>query len=281
MAKKIFSSQEDIQEFISNACAQLSKIKKTLSKKNFSAGREREITFKFAIDDSKDGRKAILKFAPKAWIKMRALVDTFTGEVQWHGLVERESANVFLVKDVLIFPHEATNTTVMSDQEEYEAWLNSLDDDVFDACRLHGHSHVNMCVSPSSTDMEYRRNVLDKAGLPDEQTDLFYIFLITNKREEMSAEIYDLQNNALYSTDEIAFAVVVDENESLADFLDTANNCVKETHFGGNLYTYKPKKPEYTCNSIGKAGGQLSMDDDYDDYEDEDDWFRRIYGGRK
>lgn len=283
MAKKIFSSQEDIQKFLSSARFQLAEMESSLSKKKFQGTNDREITVKFKMDDAKDKRTASIEFMPKAWIKMRALVDTFTGEVQWHGLVERKNINTFIVRDVLIFPHEVTSTTVVSNQTEYEQWLNDLDDEEFNACRLHGHSHVNMGVTPSGTDMAYRHNVLDNFGLPNEQTDLFYIFLITNKREEMSAEIYDLQNNALYSTDEISFDVIVDDDDYLAEFLSEAKSCVKEANYGTSTYAsgkQSAPKAKETARTFagGKKGTQRSYFDDFDD-RDDDDWYRRIYGG--
>ena len=286
MAKKIFTSQKDIENFLVSARSQLAEMEKSLSKKKFQGESDREITVKFKMNDIKDGRKATLLFMPKAWIKMRALVDTFNSEVQWHGLVERKNANTFVVNDVLIFPHEVTGTTVVSDQAEYEKWINDLDDKTFNACRFHGHSHVNMGVTPSGTDMTYRHNVLDNFGLPNKQTDLFYIFLITNKREDMSAEIYDLQNNALYSTDEISIEVVLDDDR-LAEFVSEAKSCVKEAHYSEYPYTPGSKpaaspKGQTASPTKNKKNSQKSMYDgsyyDYDDYDDYEDWHRRVYG---
>lgn len=98
----------------------------------------------------------------------------------------------------------------------------------------------------------------------------------------MSAEIYDLQNNALYSTDEISFDVIVDDDDYLAEFLSEAKSCVKEANYGTSTYAGKQSAPKAkeTARTFagGKKGTQRSYFDDFDD-RDDDDWYRRIYGG--
>ena len=171
-----------------------------------------------------DGRRASLYFTPTAWIKMTALVSEFTTEVQWHGLVRRISADEFEVYDIIVPPHTVTSATVTSDQEKYSDWINSLDDETFNNLRFHGHSHVNMAVSPSVTDMDYRKDVVTQLPKPDVGTDTFYIFLIINKSHDWSAEIYDLTNNALYSTTakEIDMRVLLDGGDTVETFVSDA-----------------------------------------------------------
>ncbi len=195
MAKKIFVSDDDIRQMLERATSQLKKEK-------FQSGNV-ELSMPITSDD----RKAELKFSAKAWFKMYALVHKYSTEVEWHGTVERCNESTFLVKDVLIFPHEVSGATVVSDQKAYEEWLDSLDDDTFNAIRFHGHSHVNMQVNPSSVDMGYRKNMLNNFGTPTGNDDYFYIFIITNKKGDMSSEIYDLTNNALYGTADIKITV--------------------------------------------------------------------------
>lgn len=286
MAKKIFSSQEDINNFLESARSQLLEMEQTLTKKKFQGGNDREVTLKFKMSDAHDNRSAIIEFTTKAWIKMRSLVDSFSSEVQWHGTVMRKNENTFVVKDILIFPHEVTGTTVVSNQEGYEEWLNDLDDETFNACRFHGHSHVNMGVTPSGVDMNYRHNVLDNFGLPNDTTDLFYIFLITNKRGEISAEIYDLQNNALYSTNEIDVDVVVDEDEYLSEFISEAKSVVKDANIAKKpqpeTTKQTDKKPKKQTSYNSPYSYQRDLFDEENDYEDDlySDWHNRVYGGR-
>lgn len=286
MAKKIFSSQEDINNFLESARSQLLEMEQRLTKKKFQGGNDREVTLKFKMSDAHDNRKASIEFTPKAWIKMRSLVDSFSSEVQWHGTVVRKNENTFVVKDILIFPHEVTGTTVVSNQEGYEEWLNDLDDETFNSCRFHGHSHVNMGVTPSGVDMNYRHNVLDNFGLPNDTTDLFYIFLITNKRGEISAEIYDLQNNALYSTNEIDVDVVVDDDEYLSEFISEAKSVVKDANIAKKPQPeptkQTDKKPKKQTSYNSPYSYQRDLFDEENDYEDElySDWHNRVYGGR-
>lgn len=234
MAKKIFASDADIEAFLRSSQAQLLDESRNIKNKKFQSGAE-EIKLSFRLPECKDARKATIEFTEKAWIKIYALVNSYSTEVQWHGIVERVSQNVFRIKDVLVFPHEVTGTTVISTQDEYEKWLDALDNETFNGLRFHGHSHVNMGVSPSGVDMEYRRKILNNFGTPTNTTDYFYIFLIFNKKGEISGEIYDLQNNALYSTDEITILGC----EWLANFLTEAKTLVKErTYSGFGGYSY-------------------------------------------
>lgn len=299
MAKKIFASQESIDDFLRSAQAQLIKETAALKKRKFQTDDEREITLKFKMDEMKDDRKVEVFFTPLAWAKMYSLVTTYSSEVEWHGIVERTGDERFLIKDILIFPHEVTGATVTSNQQEYEVWLNDLDDDTFNALRFHGHSHVNMGVFPSSVDMGYRKNVLNNFGTPVEGTDYFYIFLITNKRGELSGQVYDLKNNVMYTKDsthdEIIIDVVYDDGDTyLSEFLAEAKSVVKEAHHStsssgssqggyggskstptggyGNYYGYgvdsydPPRRgAKVTQRQIGMFG---SEGDEYDDYDD-------------
>lgn len=298
MAKKIFASPESIDEFLRSAQAQLIQETAALKKRKFQTDDEREITLKFKMDEIKDDRKVEVIFTPLAWAKMYSLVTTYSSEVEWHGIVERARDDRFLIKDILIFPHEVTGATVTSNQQEYEAWLNDLDDDTFNALRFHGHSHVNMGVSPSSVDMGYRKNVLNNFGTPVEGTDYFYIFLITNKRGEMSGQVYDLKNNVLYTKDsthdEIIIDVCCDNGDTyLSEFLAEAKNVVKEAHYStpsygspkggygvgknpptgyGGYYGYGVDSYDPPRRGAKVAKRQMGMfgseGDDYDDYDD-------------
>ncbi len=279
MAKKIFCTEADIQAFLQSAEAQLAFARTELKKKKFQNAKEKEVSLVFKVDDGKDDRKATLSFSRKAWIKMYALVNNFTSEVEWHGTVERIDEFTFLIKDILIFPHEATGSTVTTNQKEYEDWLNDLDDETFNSLRFHGHSHVDMGVFPSGVDTSYRNNVLNNFGTPTPETDLFYIFLIANKKGAISAEIYDLQNNALYDTDEITIEVEIDDDEYLCEFMSEAKNAVKAKTYGfngGSTYpvTNPPSAPPQGTSSgskmTSKFKSKYSQDSLFDDVKEDD-----------
>ena len=167
MAKPIYIPQDEAARTIEELKMQ---ILKPYSKYNGSISILTEL--------KKDDRCALIYFTPMAWIKMTALVSEFSTEVQWHGLVRRLSEFEFEIYDILVPPHTVTSATVTSDNEKYSNWINGLDDESFNALRFHGHSHVNMAVTPSVTDKDYRKDVITQLPNPNENNDMFYIFLI-------------------------------------------------------------------------------------------------------
>lgn len=291
MAKKIFATELEIAEFLRSAQAQLIAESHQLKTRKFQNAQADDIILKFKLADVKDDRKATITFSERAWIKTHALIHTYSTEVEWHGVAERIADNSFYIKDILIFPHRVTGATVTSDQKEYESWLDTLDDEIFNSLRFHGHSHVNMSVNPSSVDMEYRKSILNNFGSSPYGENDFYIFLIFNKRKEISGEIYDLKNNAIYSTDEI----IISHNDAewIEDFLREAKSLVKEdrcygvpyaqtTQYTGNKSTNALK--ESTSQQCPKHSAkydatQSSLFDD-DDYPDplDPDYYEKIYG---
>lgn len=296
MAKKIFATETEIAEFLRSAQAQLLVESRNLKKRKFQNDQADGVTLNFKLKEVKDDRKATITFSAQAYMKIFALVHTYSTEVEWHGVVERTAADAFYIKDILIFPHKVTGATVISDQTEYEKWLDTLDNDTFNALRFHGHSHVNMGVTPSEVDMTYRHNILNNFGTPSATSDLFYIFLIFNKKGDISGEIYDLQNNALYSkstnTDEIN--IVVEDCDWLTDFLDEAKRVVTESYsynntgFGSGGYnggnyggsygattTPKTNSPKRGAKAEARQGSLL---DDNDPDPMDDEYYAGVYG---
>lgn len=296
MAKKIFATETEIAEFLRSAQAQLLVESRNLKKRKFQNDQDDGVTLNFKLKEVKDDRKATITFSAQAYMKIFALVHTYSTEVEWHGVVERTAADAFYIKDILIFPHKVTGATVISDQTEYEKWLDTLDNDTFNALRFHGHSHVNMGVTPSGVDMTYRHNILNNFGTPSATSDLFYIFLIFNKKGDISGEIYDLQNNALYSkstnTDKIN--IVVEDCDWLTDFLDEAKRVVTESYsynntgFGSGGYnggnyggsygattTPKTNSPKRGAKAEARQGSLL---DNNDPDPMDDEYYAGVYG---
>lgn len=244
MAKPIYVPQDEATRIIEALRAQI------LNSKCYGSI---DIRQNFKSDD----RCALLYFTPMAWIKMTALVSEFSTEVQWHGLVRRLSECEFEIYDILVPPHTVTAATVTSDQEKYSNWINGLDDETFNALRFHGHSHVNMPVSPSVTDTDYRKDVITQLPKPDENNDTFYIFLIINKSHDWSAEIYDLTYNALYSTTakEIDMMVMLDDGDTVDNFVLEAKKVAVQSvsSYGGKSYgsSYNGYGSSYGGNSYG------------------------------
>ena len=218
MAKPIYLRDSDIDQILQDVKSQLLGMKGAGSidiKKNFT----------------KDDRTAVIYFTPEAWNRVTALVTAFDTEVQWHGCVNRLSEDEYEIYDIFVPPHVVTGASVTSDPARYTEWITSLDDNTLANLHFHGHSHVNMGCSPSSVDMQYRHDIATQLPIPkNDEEDSFYIFLIFNKKGEWSGEIYDVTNNALYSSDEIEIEIYDEEDSLLSIFIDEAKKmAVKET----------------------------------------------------
>lgn len=169
-------------------------------------------------------RKAILYFSEMAWIKMHTLIREFDKEVAWHGVAYRgedKSKDEYFITDILVYPQVVTGATVNTDQDEYTTWLFNHDDDVFPHIRMQGHSHVNMGTTPSVVDNTHQEKILDQL-----EDDMFYIFMIWNKRKEKFIKIYDLEKNVLFETADVTVTVLEDEH-GMEKFLKDAKEMVK------------------------------------------------------
>lgn len=178
--------------------------------------------------------KAILRFTATAYVKMQYLLAKFDSEVAWHGTVERtsEDKSEFLITDILLYPQTVTGTTVNTDQAEYENWLFNLDDDTFNHMRFQGHSHVNMGVTPSGTDLNHQEMLLTQVTDDD-----YYIFAIWNKKNARTIMIYDKKRNLYFDSKDVE----VEIRDDGSDFFDLifTDDVVKErsTTFGTGFYT--------------------------------------------
>lgn len=210
-------------------------------------------------------RKATVLFTEMAWQKMQTLIREFDKEVAWHGVAERcEEKDTYLISDILVYPQEVTGSTVTTDQNEYEMWLMKQEDGVFNNIRMQGHSHVNMSTSPSSVDLNLYDGILSQLD-----SDMFYIFMIYNKRGEKTVKLYDLRENILFETADVT--VAVKEVGDLTGFLEEAKELVvtKTYNYGtgvgtcGNSYpgypsyggysAQKKEEPKKENSSLGKT----------------------------
>lgn len=246
MAKNIYMSNEDIDSVVEELRASLIGMRCCGSV---------NISKQFVSDN----RTATINFTPVAWSKMSALVARYDTEVQWHGKVRRVSDNAFEVFDIIVPPHEVSGTTVVSSYAPYTEWVNSLDDDTFNAIRFHGHSHVNMSVSPSGVDNKYRSDLVTQLPKPTGDMDVFYIFMIVNKSHEWSAEIFDLTNNALYGTNDINIDVQF-EDGSLDEFIDEAKKVAVRAYENraGSYYSYGGSSSSYPTSVTPVYGGKAA-----------------------
>ena len=175
----------------------------------------------------KDEQKARIFFTPMAYLKMVTLINSFDIEVAWHGVGRRyEETGVegdFLIEDIVVYPQTVTSTTVEMDEGEYAQWImDNIEDERFNHIIMQGHSHVNMGTSPSGVDLQHQESIL--AQLTD---DMFYIFLIWNKKLETNTRIYDLENNIYYDDKDISYHLV-DDGDNLNQFITDAKEIVKK-----------------------------------------------------
>lgn len=194
--------------------------------------------------------KAQLHISAHAYAKMMMYVRDTTTEIAWHGTVIR-SDNNYLITNVFLYPQKLSAATVTTDQEQYNKWLEGLDDDTYNALRFQGHSHVNFGATPSGTDLNFYDTILQVLPKND-----YYIFMILNKRGDMTFLIYDLAQNLIYENNDIELHIG-DETENLVHTIDLEKEiyCEKPTiptynGQAGNVYsalTGKPySQPQYT-----------------------------------
>lgn len=160
---------------------------------------------------TKPEEKVEIIFEKEAYKKICALVDTCEKEIAWHGFVKRESEKVFVIIDIAVFPQIVTGSTVDTDDEKYSVWYSQLNDEQYCSCQFHGHSHVNMGVTPSGTDKAYQQAVLEQ------NQSSFYIFGIFNKSKRHWFNIYDKENNVLYEDDDIDVKVYAETEDEWAE----------------------------------------------------------------
>ncbi len=166
--------------------------------------------------------KATLYFTEKAWVKMQFLVMKTDKEIAWHGTAERLDGeeNAYLINDILIYPQSVTGATVNTDQDRYREWWEEFDDDMINSIKMQGHSHVNMGVTPSGTDLTNNEAILAQL-----RQNSFYIFLIWNKRDEQTIKIYDMQKNILFETKDVE-VMVVDGECKIMEFMQEVDELV-------------------------------------------------------
>jgi hypothetical protein len=187
----------------------LSEFSETLNNLKMSDGK---LNYKCSFDYEKC--KATVLLTPEAYRKTVALLSGFSDEVAWHGSVSRSGEHEFTIEDIFVYPQEVTSGTVTTDQEAYTKWLYGLPDEVFNAVRMQGHSHVNMGVNPSGVDDNHRKQILEQL-----EGDMFYIFMIWNKSLSIHTLIYDMANNILYEDKDVEVKQLIEDdmNEFLTD----------------------------------------------------------------
>ena len=206
-------------------------------------------------------------FTDEAADKIWELVDACDKEIAWHGLVKKEK-NTYTIYDILVFPQEVTASTATAKEEEYVMWMNELDDETFNHMRFHGHSHVNMGVTPSGVDTDYQETLANT--VQD-----FYIFGIFNKKRSYNLYLYDMKQNVLFETKDLK-TTLNDHTSTWADeqiekFVTVYKTYPKYygAHVGGNYYYEKQRHAALDKATEIKGQSHLTTHDVLDKAEEE------------
>lgn len=231
MSRPIVLTEEIKKQLQAEFSEVLDKTKMTDGKISYSKG------FKY------ENSNAVVWLTMEAYNKILALVTEFSEEVGWHGTVTRKFSNEFVIEDIFVYPQEVTGSTVNTDQKEYTDWLNSFDNEIFSKLKMQGHSHVNMGVSPSGVDERHREQILGQL-----EKDMFYIFMVWNKKLDIHTLIYDMDKNILYEDKDIE--VKLTGNNGLNDFMADAKEKVQK-------FSAKKNKAETNKRENAKAPKNL------------------------
>jgi hypothetical protein len=158
---------------------------------------------------SKNLTEPTIYITTEAYVKMRTLVDKTATEIGWYGTVTKCPGlqNTYVIEDILVYPQKVTGATCEQDDDKMFEFELSLTDDQVNHKRFHGHSHVNMGVTPSGVDEQFYQDILS-------QVNDYFIITITNKSNAYTVRFYDIENNILYSDVPI---VVLNNNGTTMD----------------------------------------------------------------
>lgn len=162
----------------------------------------------------------------EAFLKMQLYVQQTSTEIAWHGTVTKTDKD-YIIHDVFLYPQKIAATTVQTDQSNYNAWTEELDDETFNNMRFQGHSHVNMGAFPSGTDTNYYNDMIQVLSKND-----FYIFMILNKSGDMYILLYDLAKNIVYNKNDIDVKIIATGTADLIAHInkEKADYCVAPTY---------------------------------------------------
>lgn len=249
MPKPIKITQSLSEQLVEEFIEALKKYKLSDGKLTYS----RQMTY-----DKKDVGNVNVCFTTQAFAKMVTLLHGFSTEVGWHGVVDRVEPDKFVISDILVYPQIVTGVTVDQDQEASQKWymeyMKTQDEDgIFPRIRMQGHSHVNMGVTPSSTDEGFYADILKM--VPDND---YYIFMIFNKRLEHFVKVYDMSTNTLYENDDVTVSVIEDGLDT-AEFLASAKEMVTtKTYTAPSNYKVSESKSKPANSTVGSPAGAAS-----------------------
>lgn len=243
-----------------------------------------EFRRKYTWDTKGKEDKVEITFSTIAFFKMMSLVHGFNTEVAWHGTAFRDEKDPkkFRIEDIIVYPQYVTGGTVNTDQVPYQSWLYSQSDEVFNNLRFQGHSHVNFGTSPSGVDLNHQEQIISQL-----EDDMFYIFVIWNKKMEHTAFVYDFKTNTQYENADIVIKVegwdnFIEDARKFVTYTTTTPTTTAGTGVGATTTTTPAKtddktksKPKETAGKSKPASEKPKVGrsvGDYSGYDDDDPW---------
>lgn len=196
-----------------------------------------------------------LKISAIAFLKMQTLVAGYDHEVGWYGTAEKVDDTAYRIMDILVYPQYASAAYIDDkDTTEMPLWFQSLSDEEYNFKRFHGHSHVNMGVTPSGTDNTTYEQF--KKQNSQAQVNRFSIELIVNKKFEMFWKIHDAESDKEYTSSDISVEIEITEEETMASYFEKSKEYVKELKECRDfIINGTPKKVDAKPNTYGTYYG--------------------------
>lgn len=118
--------------------------------------RQQLLTGSVKLAKTKAKDKININFTADAWAKQSRLIDDFTSEVAWHGLMRQLSPTEYEIYDILVYPQQVTGVTVETDQDKYNDWLLSQPDEIFNNHRYQATA-TSTCPPPLPASIDGKR----------------------------------------------------------------------------------------------------------------------------
>lgn len=198
------------------------------------------------------------------YIKMKNYVDACNDEVGWFGIVSRHcegNTDIFEIEDVMLTEQTVTGVTVdISTDAMTELAFDLMDMDASDDLRLWGHSHVDMGVSRSGTDL---RQLMDFSGQCD-----WMLGVIMNKSSDISFTLIDKKLNCILTN--VPYVVYTPSIESIVDEMKHKVKREQMSRFTGFGYSNRHDNRNDTQPIRSFSGYDFTVDpyEEYEDYED-------------
>jgi hypothetical protein len=202
---------------------------------------------------SETQNKIKVYYTSGAYVKMLKLLQNFSSEVGWHGLIRRLSPSEFLIYDILMFKQTVTGSTVNTDDEEYVKFMMNLTEEQANNMYFYGHSHVNMATTPSTVDINYQKNIVSSLNGKG-----FYLFQIWNKSLASTSILYDFESGLLYEDKDIEMDILDDEGFSVTEFIKESEAMVIKQTYSTSKPATAAYKPAATAKSAPSATAKSS-----------------------